>query len=366
MGVFQIILLMPAGLPTHIKALVIQQWLQGRPRNDIAAENAVSSGAVTNIVNEWRHNLGFAAADELRELAVTMRKVGITAAQCALGFRITTVMLRIGVKEDALESFILDVYNRCQDIGILPENICSYLADLLEFSKTVPFSKIAHYIKEKNDEKIKLEEEIGKLKAQIEKLQQQKGAAELLRNTIVEDGKITSSRLKWYSDIKLEMEKYGIPVDDISKLAKLVNSLKQYQYDVENVINEFLDLEIRRLNYKYLQENIPILENRKTYFETMISMHNQALSRYYYLQTMGFGLNQLQYLSTTVNEIARENNIPPKEAVTKFLSDVQYQYSNKLGFESTLKSLRNEVNNLNQEQTTLRAGLSLLPFVGPK
>jgi hypothetical protein len=302
-----------------------------------------------------------------------MRKVGITAAQCALGFRISTVMLRIGVKEDALESFVLDVYNRCKDIGILPENICSYLADLLEFSKTVPFSKIPHYIKEKNDEKIKLEEEIGKLKAQIQTLQQQKETAKLLRNTIVEDGKITSSRLKWYSDIKAEMGKYGIPVDDISKLAKLVNSLKQYQYDIEIVINEFLDLEIRRLNYKYLQENTPTLENRKKYLErecsrleTMISMHNQVLSKYHYLETMGFGLNQLQHLWTIVNEIARENKIPPKEAVTKFLSDVERQYNNKLGFESKLESLRNEVSKIYQEQVTIRAGLLSLPLVGPK
>jgi len=35
-----------------------------RPRNDIASESGISSGAVTNIVNEWRHNLGFALADE--------------------------------------------------------------------------------------------------------------------------------------------------------------------------------------------------------------------------------------------------------------------------------------------------------------
>jgi predicted nucleic acid-binding Zn-ribbon protein len=356
---------LPAGLPNNIKTLVIQQWLQGRPRNDIAAENGVSSGAVTNIVNEWRHKLGFAVADELRELAVTMKKVGITAAQCALGFRIATVMLRIGVKEEALESFVLDVYIRCKDIGILPENICSYLEDLLEFSKTVPLSKIPHYLKEKNDEKIKLEDEIEKLKAQIETLQQQKQVTESVRNTILEDGKITSYRLKWYSDLRAELGKYGIPVDDISKLAKLVNSIKQYQYDVENVINEFLDLEIRRLSYKYLHENMPTLENRKTYLETMISMHNQVLSKYNSLETMGFGLNQLQYLWTTVNEIARENNIPPKEAVMKFLSDVERQYNNKLGFECKVESLRNEVNKLYQEEVMIRARLLSLPLVGP-
>ena len=67
-----------------------------------------------------------------------------------------------------------------------------------------------------------------------------------------------------------------------------------------------------------------------------------------------------------VNEIARENNIPPKEAVTKFFSDVERQYNNKLGFECKVESLRNEVNKLNQEQIMIRAGLLSLPLVGPK
>jgi hypothetical protein len=76
---------MPARLPDNIKSLVIQQWLEGKPRNDIAAGNGLSDGAVTNMVNEWKHNLGFSLADDLRELAVTMKRVGVTASQCALG-----------------------------------------------------------------------------------------------------------------------------------------------------------------------------------------------------------------------------------------------------------------------------------------
>jgi hypothetical protein len=52
--------------------------MASRPRNDIASENGISSGAVTNIVNEWRHNLGFALADELRELAIAFRKGNMT------------------------------------------------------------------------------------------------------------------------------------------------------------------------------------------------------------------------------------------------------------------------------------------------
>jgi hypothetical protein len=52
--------------------------------HDIAAENGLSSEAVTNIVNVWRRRLGFAHADEFRDLAVTMKKVGVSAAHCAL------------------------------------------------------------------------------------------------------------------------------------------------------------------------------------------------------------------------------------------------------------------------------------------
>jgi hypothetical protein len=43
-------------------------------------------------------------------------------------------------------------------------------------------------------------------------------------------------------------------------------------------------------------------------------------------------------------EIARENDISPDEAVKKFLSDIEFQYNNKLGFESKVDSLKSEVN----------------------
>ena len=109
---------MSSKLPDHIKSLVIQQWLEGVQRDLIAANNGVSAGAVTNVVNEWRRGLGSAIIDDLRELGVTFRKVGITPAQCALGFRIAMMIAKLGVKkEDDLEPFILHVYNNCIDLG---------------------------------------------------------------------------------------------------------------------------------------------------------------------------------------------------------------------------------------------------------
>jgi hypothetical protein len=238
---------MPARLPDGIKSLVIQQWLEGKPRNDIAADNGLSEGAVTNIVNEWKHNLGFSLADDLRELAVTMKKVGVTASQCALGFRVAMIMLNMGVKEDDFESYILDIYNRCKNLGLSPENIASNLKDLLELSTTnMPFSQIPNYIKQKIDEKQKLEEEVKNLEWKTETLTLEKSDKQFLRDQALQDERMTAIELKWYSDIKAELRKYGIPVDDIPKFAKAVNGIRPYGYDIGKVISEFLRVPIAR------------------------------------------------------------------------------------------------------------------------
>jgi hypothetical protein len=82
---------------------------------------------VTNVVNEWSRGLGFAVADDLRELAVTMKKVGITAAQCSSGFRAAMIMNKLGLNENEIEYFVSEVYNRCKEIGLSADKIHIYL-----------------------------------------------------------------------------------------------------------------------------------------------------------------------------------------------------------------------------------------------
>jgi hypothetical protein len=350
---------MPAKLPDTIKSIVIQQWLQGRPRNDIAAENGLSSGAVTNIVNEWRHNLGFAIPDELRELALTLRKVGITASQCALGFRVATTMSRIGVNEDSIETFILDVYNRCKNIGLSPEGISSYMQDLVEFSarNVLPISRISDYLKQKREEKQSLEEEIKGLGTQISTLKQEKKDCEYARDEALRERNMTISELNWYSSLKGELSKYSIPVDDISEFARLVNNIRQHsRYDVGKVINEFWSLEQLRTSRIMLRKEVDSLEEDAKYLkehlsglEADVNIRNQAISAYDSLKNMGFGLNELNFLYDTIKEIARENEIPATKAVSKFLSDVEEQYDKKIGFEEKLKKMRKEQANLKDQ-----------------
>jgi polyhydroxyalkanoate synthesis regulator phasin len=352
---------------------VIQQWLQGVSRDKIAAENSLSSGTVTNIVDEWRSALGFSVAESLRELAVTLKKVGISPAQCAVGFRVAMIMLKVGVKEDSFESFIVDVYNRCNNLGLSPENISLYIEELLEFSKTVPFSQIPDYITKQADEKRKSENQIERLRNEIETLEEQKSDREALRDIALQDQEMTSSELKWYSDLKEELIiKYGIPVNDIATFAKTVDSIRKYGYDAGKVISEFSDLELLRVAHNHLQETVQSLGtrvndlNKQCYsLELRASFHSQAINAYEHLQVMGFGLKELRLIRNTVVEIADANNIPDFDAIKKFYKDIQEQYDNKLGFESEVEKLRAEINGLHQQLSKLRAESSMHQLIGP-
>ena len=253
---------MPRILPYNIKSLVIQKWLSGDARDKIALDLAIGAGTVTNIINQWKTALGSYDAYQLRDLAITLRNIGLNYSQCAIGARVATIMRRIGIQEDEFEPFMLALYNRCyNEPGLTPDRIGSYITNLLEFSDTVPFSQIPDYILQKTEEKKRLEEQIEEHEAKIRELQTRKTDLELITTT-------TSENLKWFVGIKEELEtKYGIQVNDIPRFAKAMDGISQKGYDIDKVLLEFSDLELARNDYVFYQERIPSLENKKKYLE---------------------------------------------------------------------------------------------------
>jgi hypothetical protein len=372
---------MQGKLPDHIRSLVIKQWFEGVQRDMIAANNGLSAGAVTNVVNDFRRGLGYAVVDDLRELGVTFRKVGITPAQCALGFRVAMIIVaKLGVKEEELESFILDVYNRCIDLGLSPDNIALHIKDLTEFSKTngtnnnriLPLSQISKFIQQKADEKKKLEEEIQTLKNQIKILNEEKSNSEHRHAHALYEEHLTNGELKSYSDLKQELGRYGVPVYDVPKFAKVFREISKKGYDVGQVIEEYSDLESARNDYSHYKGSITDLEmkcndlnqvysNLKQYMDFC----KQELSLYHQLESVGFDLEKLKLLSNTIKDIAKANNISEAHGMQKFYKDIEEQYDDKLGFESQLNKLRSEIATVNINLNFSRMALLGQPLVGP-
>ena len=118
-----------------LKEGIIKEWLRGKNRDTIAHENGLSTGTVSNIVKEWKEEIGSLSPDQLREFAVTLRNVGISPLQCGQGFRILNILCDLGFSEDNIEMFALDVYKMCKNIGLHPDKIALHIKELIDLQK---------------------------------------------------------------------------------------------------------------------------------------------------------------------------------------------------------------------------------------
>ena len=123
------------------KSLVIEDWLRGLGRDPIADKQGLSTGTVTNIIREWSAGLEEAVADELREFALALRKLRITAPRSAVGARVAYMMSKIGLDEDNFYSFMSETYDKCIKLGLQPERLSHDLNLLTDLSESVPWDE---------------------------------------------------------------------------------------------------------------------------------------------------------------------------------------------------------------------------------
>ena len=187
----------------------------------------------------------------------------------------------------------------------------------------------------------------------------------------MEDYKNTVQQLRWYSGLKEELAKYGIPVDAISHLAKVVDGARALGYDPVKIMNEISNLRLVSSQYIFYQNGLPAVKYEldgltrvRIVLEQLVQSHNQTLSIYNELDSIGFGLRELKLLYHTVEEISIANNMPIGDAVKKFLKDIDDNYDDRLGFESKVEKLNLEITRLTQEQDRIRVQSSLHPAVG--
>ena len=140
-----------------VKSLVIQAYLNGKSRDQISKETEISTGKTSNIITDWKKVIKIPNVDELREFAVTVKKSGMTMAQCARGYRIVQLMDSLGISDnDYYENedtegdysstsstnygkkidfltFVKDIYMNCKQFEINPSNLFSWIKDLFDY-----------------------------------------------------------------------------------------------------------------------------------------------------------------------------------------------------------------------------------------
>jgi hypothetical protein len=183
---------------------------------------------------------------------------------------------------------------------------------------------------------------------------------------------MTAEELKSYSDLKQELGRYGVPIYDVPKFAKVIREISQKGYDVGQVIEEYSDIDSARNNYSHykasitgLQMECNDLKQECSWLKQSVEFYKQELALYHELEAAGFDLEKLKLLSNTIRDIAKANNIPTDQAQQKFYKDIEEHYDGKLGFESQLNKLQSEIATVSINLNFSRRALLDQPLVGP-
>jgi hypothetical protein len=177
---------------------------------------------------QWREALNISDADALRELGIMFRKLGITGPQCALGFRLASILKDLGVDEDNFVDFVSQIYNQCKDMGFKPEYIAYNTKQIPDLSGSIQLSQMPDYIQEKTSEKQKLEEDIKKLRDE-----ELDARVELM--TTLDEKKECLAELEQFSNLKVELDKLGISLD-IRRTVRVIQGLQKSEYNAETII----------------------------------------------------------------------------------------------------------------------------------
>ena len=107
----------------HIKSAVIDAWISGKTRDNIASEFNISTGFVSNIIEQWQKGIGVFDANNLRKLGLALKKAGISPVQCVDGLRIINIINKLGIDNDHLFDFLNKLYNESKEQKLLPVDI---------------------------------------------------------------------------------------------------------------------------------------------------------------------------------------------------------------------------------------------------
>jgi hypothetical protein len=95
-------------IPEPIRRKVLREWLEGHPRQQIAIDNQIGTGTVSEVIKAIKEKDSEAGIDVLRAAAVILRREGFNTDTLLESIRLKQFLDEIGLKEEKLEDTVLN------------------------------------------------------------------------------------------------------------------------------------------------------------------------------------------------------------------------------------------------------------------
>ena len=347
---------MPRIITSHEKLSVIDDWLNGESRIDIAKKHKIGNGTVYNIIQEWSNGISAQLADRLREIAIKLKQNRLTVSGCAKGLRMLIMLKKYEIEDDENEEkvtyFLKELYTKCQEVGLTPQKVFDYIGDILKFSSEISISQLPQFMKKKIQEKEELEGTMQELSIKIDELTKIHDEKEHELQRLLKFKEIKTKDYNIFMKAQFQLKQHGLDMENIHLFVNSVIGMSKENNDYIKVLGKIADYENLEKNTKYfneqvkhkkdelakLEEGINIKKKDLSYFEVKLENINE-------LEMRGFGIIELRTLINILNEIGIEKNQNFDVTRKKFFDDVK-NYVEVIGSRIEIDRLKNELKNL--------------------
>src|SRR5919202_6878071 len=167
-------------------------------------------------------------------------------------FRLYNFFRGSGAKENEIESFITNINSGY----IPPGKAIELINQVYEISKSesVPLDQLPDYIKQKLEEKQKIDEEIKQADA------------------ILQTKNVKVKAINDYIKLSQKLDKHGLSTQDVNKLVKFVMTARRYGFDSKNVGAKMSDIEQLEKRQRELVRSSAALAKQNANYRAMIPL----------------------------------------------------------------------------------------------
>jgi hypothetical protein len=288
----------------------------------------LGAGTVTNIIQEFDNKLGAYEPEAIRELAVQLRKAGITPNDCVKGSQIINKMSDLGIDKDKCLTVVETIQTKSIEKGVTPEKSAEIVSQLFEISKSesMPLNEIPDYVRQKVQEKERLDTEVDDRQRQIQNLRAQ-------ADTQLQQNNLTMQNIGSYLALRHELAALGIPETVFEQATNVIKNFNEQGFDA----NKIVPIASTTLS---LQEEVNELSKQCLSLRNTLSQYQDLVPQIQAIIGVGggaIGPNELRVLVDSIRWRAAADKVPTTVASRTIMYRINEMYK-IIGLEKETKT----------------------------
>jgi hypothetical protein len=211
-------------------------------------------------------------------------------------FRLFNYLVKSGAAEDKIESFIANVSTN----DVSPEKVIQYVNQLYDVSKkeSIPLEQVSRYIKEKLEEKKKIDEQIQQA------------------NATLQNKNVNIQAINEHLQLNEKLKEHGLSTQDIDILLNLLLNAKKYGFDGKEIADKLYNIQELEWKEKELKDKCKKLSKRISKYKDVVPLTED-------ISALGIGIDELIALKVGINEAAKHYNLPSLTATLRLIEDIK-------------------------------------------